>query len=75
MTAVHYTFHLFIAQLFTIPGTVLSNRHVVRKTDTAPALMNYKGKQRRQREIKIAEMYIKLQCGTTTQKRLRALEE
>lgn len=69
MAAVHYMFHLFIPQLFTIPGTVLNNRHVVKKTDTAPALMNYKGKQRR------AEMYIKLQCGTTTQKRFRALEE
>lgn len=49
MAAVHYMFHLFIPQLFTIPGTVLNNRHVVKKTDTAPALMNYKGKQRREK--------------------------
>lgn len=43
-TAVQHRFHLFILQLFTVPGTVFSVTDTVRKTDRDPALMNLKVK-------------------------------
>lgn len=75
MTAFHYGFHLFIPQLFTMPGTVLSNRNTVRKTDMAPALVNCKGEQRRERVVNVAEIYVNFSVTHATQRRFIVLEE